>query len=112
MQKKGATMDCPFGPEPMCARVQKRIFAEIYLSKPWITLRCEPKLVLMYRAKYPQAVRRGYHCPPVQQAHKNTVELNGSVPDEMLRQMIDESYLDVIRSLSKAQRQALEAEEG
>lgn len=111
MQMKGAYTECPFGAEPVCARVGKRIFAEAYLTKPWVTLRCEPKLSLAYRAQYPQAVRRGYHCPPVQQPHKNTVELNGGVPDEVLRQMIDESYADALRALSKAERQALLAEE-
>ena len=111
LQKKGAYTDCPFGAEPVCARVEKRIFAEIYLTKPWVTLRCEPRLALAYRAQYPQAVRRGYHCPPVQQPHKNTVELCGDVPEDVLRAMIDESYEDAVRSLSRVARQSLLSED-
>ena len=47
------------------------------------------------------AVTRGYHCPPVQQPHFNTVGLDGSVPDEEIMLMIDHAYDVVCREVSE-----------
>ena len=50
------------------------------------------------------AVTAGYH---LNKQHWNTVRLDGSVPDEALRQMIDESWCRVVTGLKKSERQAL-----
>lgn len=107
--KPGAYLDQPFGPEPICARVEKRIFAEVYPTRGWVTLKCEPMYGLEQRAWFPDAVRRGYHCPPIQQPYNNTVELDGTVPDEMLRQMMDHSYQRALGSLTREARGRVEA---
>ncbi|MDD3214079.1 MAG: MmcQ/YjbR family DNA-binding protein, partial [Eubacteriales bacterium] len=90
--KTGAYMNMPFGPDPICARIGKRIFAEISLVRPWVTLRCDPVYGQAMRAAYPEHIRRGYHCPPVQQPYSNTITLDGTVPEDCLREMIDHSY--------------------
>lgn len=107
----GAYLNCPFGPEPLCARIGTRIFAEIFLSKPWVTFKCEPTFGLMLREKYPSAVRRGYHCPPVQQPYNNTVTLDGSVPDDEVLAMANHSYTRALGSLTRAQRMSALSEE-
>ncbi len=106
LTKPGAYTDTPFGPDPLCARVGKRIFAEIAFSRPWITLKCEPVYGLAMRHAYPEHIRRGYHCPPSQHPYNNTVTLDGTVPDETLREMIDHSYLRALSSLTRAERAA------
>lgn len=110
LTKAGAYLDCPFGPEPVCARVGKRIFAEVYPSRGWVTLKCEPMQGLVWREQYPQAVRRGYHCPPVQQPHNNTVTLDGTVEDGLLLEMIRHSYERALASLTREARARVLAE--
>jgi GNAT superfamily N-acetyltransferase len=50
------------------------------------------------------AITPGYH---LNKRHWNTVELDGSVPDEELLDLIDHSYDLVVTSLTKAQRDSL-----
>ena len=61
-----------------------------------------------YRHLYPGAVVRDYHCPPVQQPYFNTVSLDGTVPDEVLLEMIEHSYTVVTGKLPKKYRAELE----
>ena len=104
LTKQGAYLDCPFGPDPVCARIGKRIFAEIFLQRPWVTLKCEPLYGQALREQYPQTVRRGYHCPTPQHPYNNTVTLDGTVPDEQLLAMVDHSYLRALQAQTKAQQ--------
>jgi predicted DNA-binding protein (MmcQ/YjbR family) len=55
------------------------------------------------RARY-AAIAPGYH---LNKRHWNTVELDGSVPDEELLDLIDHSYDLIVTSLTKAQRDSL-----
>jgi hypothetical protein len=43
----------------------------------------------------------GWHCPPIQQPHFNSVNLDGSVPDEEIRAMIDHAYEVVVAKFPK-----------
>jgi predicted DNA-binding protein (MmcQ/YjbR family) len=112
LSKEGAYLDFPFGDIPVCVKVRKKIFAEIY-SDPnnyKITLKCEPMLADFYRQQYPGIVVRGYHCPPVQQPHRNTVYVD-KLDSEVLLDMIDHSYEQVIKSLpKKIQKELTESE--
>ena len=99
-----AYADTPFGPEPICARIGKRIFAEVFPSRGWVTFKCEPQDGLMWRAAYPDHVRRGYHCPPPQHPYSNTVTLDGAVPDDVLTLMLEQSYARALRTMTKKER--------
>lgn len=106
--KPGAYLDYPFGPEPMVVKVRGRIFAEIY-PRPEdykITLKCDPDLADFYRRQFPGVVVRGYHCPPLQQPHRNTVFIAG-MEEALLLRMIDHSYERVKKSLPRASREGL-----
>lgn len=88
-----------------------KIFAELYpLENDYkITLKCDPLLAELYRKQYEDVVIRGYHCPPVQAIYRNTVDINKTVSDELIFEMIDHSYDEVIKSFSKKiQKQLLE----
>lgn len=100
--KPKAYIDYPFGNEPICIKVNGKIFAEIYPQENnyKITLKCEMNLADYFRHQYLGVVVRGYHCPPVQQPYRNTVMIN-KIDDEILRGMIDHSYEQVVKSFSK-----------
>lgn len=110
LKKNQAYTDYPFGPEPACIKVKGKIFAEIYARSDnyKITLKCDPLLADVYRLQYPGVVVRGYHCPPSQQPHRNTVWVE-HMEEGLLLHMIDHSYEMVVKSLSKSIREELQS---
>ncbi|TCT15617.1 putative DNA-binding protein (MmcQ/YjbR family) [Natranaerovirga pectinivora] len=66
-------------------------------GKNIITLKCEPIFGEELRTRYEDIVE-GYYMNKV---HWNSVNLDGEVPDEILKVMIDQSYELIFRSLSK-----------
>jgi len=107
LSKPGATEDFPFGEETLVFRVMGKIFAltgveSLPLS---VNLKCDPEWAVELRDRWP-AVQPGYH---MNKAHWNTVELDGSIPADEVREMIDHSYERVVAGLKKADRQRLEA---
>lgn len=111
LKKNKAYIDYPFGDIPICFKVNNKIFAELYpLENDYkITLKCDPLLAELYRKQYEGVVIRGYHCPPVQAIYRNTVYINKTVSDEIVYEMIDHSYDEVIKSFpKKVQKQILE----
>ena len=73
-------------------------------SKPLeVSVKCEPELASQMRMSYP-AIRPGYH---LNKRHWNTITLDGSIPDELVFDMIEDSYDLVVAGLPRAEREAL-----
>lgn len=106
LSKPGAVEDYPFGPQPLVVKVGGKMFALLSeTAAPLeLALKCEPAHAQFLRDAFP-AVRPGYH---LNKEHWNSVTLDGSIPDEGIQAMIDESYALVVRGLRKAVRQQLE----
>lgn len=105
LTKKDAYIEYPFGEIPIVFKVRKKIFAELYPNPEdyKITLKCDMVLADFYREQYPSIVVRGYHCPPVQQPYRNTIWID-RINKEILFDMIDHSFLQVIKSLPKREQ--------
>lgn len=105
LAKKGATEETPFGPEALVYKVMGKMFALVaWEDEPLtVTLKCEPGQALLLRDVYP-AVQPGYH---MNKTHWNTVALDGTIPEAEIRGMIDDSYGLVVKSLTRAQKEAL-----
>ena len=106
IEKKDATEERPFGPEALVFKVMGKMFAliareEIPLR---ITLKCDPDDALALRDQY-EAVQPGYY---MNKRHWNTITLDGSIPNEEILRMIDDSYALVVKGLKKTVRQELE----
>jgi predicted DNA-binding protein (MmcQ/YjbR family) len=103
----GAVEDYPFGDGVAVFKVGGRMFALVPLEGDPVTvnLKCDPDLALALRAQY-AAVRPGYHQ---NKRHWNTVELDGSIEDDELREMIDHSYELVVDGLPRAERARLQS---
>ena len=68
-----------------------------------VNLKCEPELARALRTSYP-AVEPGWH---MNKRHWNTVTLDGSLPDRLVRDMIEDSYDLVVEGLPRAARARL-----
>jgi predicted DNA-binding protein (MmcQ/YjbR family) len=101
----GAEETFPFAPGVSVFKVAGKVFALSRLDQEplSVSLKCEPALAEQLRDAHP-AVLPGYH---LNKRHWNTVILDGSLPDEMIEDMVEDSYDLVVNSLSRARQQAL-----
>ena len=98
----GAIEDFPFGDEVSVFKVGGKMFAVSHLDgEPLqVSLKCDPDIALQLRASYP-AITAGYH---LHKRHWNTVTIDGTLPDQMLSELVTDSYDLVVASLPKARR--------
>ena len=68
-----------------------------------ISLKCEPLIAEQLREAHP-AVLPGYH---LNKRHWNTVTIDGSLPEQMIKDMIEDSYDLVVSDLPAYRRQEL-----
>jgi predicted DNA-binding protein (MmcQ/YjbR family) len=101
----GAEETFPFGPRTSVFKVAGRMFAlsQFDADSLRVSLKCEPDLAEALRESYP-AVIPGYH---LNKRHWNTVIIDGSLPDETIREMIEDSYDLVVGKLPPGRRRAL-----
>jgi predicted DNA-binding protein (MmcQ/YjbR family) len=86
----------PFGPETIVFKVHGHMFAACpAVADPnHITLKGDPGLSETLREQYP-AIKPGYH---LNKRHWNTIDLDGTVPGEVLTQLLGDSYRLVVGS--------------
>jgi len=103
LQKKSAIMEFPFDDVTMVIKVGNKMFILISTDKDPITinLKCDPFLADSLRASY-QAITPGYH---MNKRHWNTVLMDKSIPDKMIKEMIDDSYDLVYAKLSMKEKE-------
>jgi len=104
LSKKDVTEDFPFDETTLVFKVRGKMFALTDLEEDLsINLKCDPDLAIEMREKYP-AVLPGYH---MNKKYWNTVIIDGSFPDRLIREWIDHSYEMVIRKLPSVKRKGL-----
>jgi predicted DNA-binding protein (MmcQ/YjbR family) len=101
----GAEETFPFGPETSVFKVAGKMFAlsQLGADSLRVSLKCEPGLAETLRSAH-AAVIPGYH---LNNRHWNTVIIDGSLPDEAIHDMIEDSYDLVVSKLPRARRRAL-----
>ncbi|MFL5830451.1 MAG: MmcQ/YjbR family DNA-binding protein [Solirubrobacteraceae bacterium] len=101
----GSQESFPFGPENSVFKVGGKIFALSRLTaEPLrISLKCEPGLAEQLRKAHP-AVIPGYH---LNKRHWNTVIIDGSLPDQTIVDLIEDSYDLVVSALPRTRQRAL-----
>ena len=102
----GAEETFPFGPDTSVFKVEGKMFALSRLAADplAVSLKCEPALAEALREAHP-AVRPGYH---LNKRHWNTVTIDGSLPEQMVRDLIEDSYDLVVSKLPSRRRHALD----
>lgn len=96
------TEELPFGPDTLVYKVAGKMFALTDINTfESINLKCDPDLAVEFRERYP-AVLPGYH---MNKKHWNTVLMDGSINNQLIRDWIRQSYNLVAASLPKATRE-------
>lgn len=95
----------PFGPDVLVYKVGGKVFA---LTSPdefpaKVNLKCDPDKALELRDEH-SGITGGFH---MNKKHWNTVLLDGSVPSNLIRELIDHSYQLVASSLPGKVRKEL-----
>ncbi|HLO91970.1 MAG: MmcQ/YjbR family DNA-binding protein [Chloroflexota bacterium] len=79
----------PFDETTLVFKTNGKIFLLTDLEGPLaMNIKCNPEKAIELREQYP-CVRPGYH---MSKKHWNTVEINGSVSDQLLIEWINDSY--------------------
>jgi predicted DNA-binding protein (MmcQ/YjbR family) len=101
----GAIEDFPFRPDVSVFKVAGKMFALSMLERTplEVSAKCEPDLAVQLRDSY-SAIRPGYH---LNKRHWNTITLDGSLPDRLVRDLIEDSYDLVVSALPKRTREQL-----
>jgi len=111
----GAYEDYPFGPETAVFKVRAhvagggrnegKVFAlsSMNARDGYVNLKCEPGLAVQLRAAHPE-ITGAWH---MNKTHWNGVQLNGALPDGMIRDMVEDSYDLVVAGLNRKQQEQL-----
>ena len=98
LKKPGVTEGFPFDNQTLVFKVMNKMFAlcdvDLFTA---VNLKCDPERALELRERFP-AIIPGYHMNKV---HWNTVQLDGSISDNLLRELTDHSYQLIVNSLPK-----------
>ncbi len=101
-RKPGVSWDTPFGPDVLVFRVVGKMFALAPINVfSTLNLKCDPERAIELRERY-EGITPGYH---MNKQHWNTVDVTGSVPEKLIRDLVDHSYDLVRASLPKKVRE-------
>ena len=105
LKKPVVTEDFPFDENTLVFRVMGKIFLLASLDEVplRINLKCDPEKAVELRERY-DSVLPGYH---MNKAHWNTIVIDGSVPGNEILSWITDSYLLVVNSLKKHEKEKI-----
>jgi predicted DNA-binding protein (MmcQ/YjbR family) len=98
LQKPGVTEGFPFGEETLVFKIAEKIFLLIGLTNGnRFNVKCDPELAIELRERHSEVIP-GYH---MNKKMWNTVYMDGALTNKELRDMINHSYDQVVKSLPK-----------
>ncbi len=107
LQKNGVSFDYPFDDKVRVYRVGKKIFALTTDKTPLsVNLKCDPIYSLELRSLH-NDIEPGYH---MNKKHWNTITCEGDVSDELFKELVDHSYSLIFHSLTKKERETINAQ--
>ncbi|AMW10403.1 DNA-binding protein [Streptomyces qaidamensis] len=102
-----AVEDFPFSPEISVFKVRGKTFALSFLdARPLkANLKCDPEEAIRLRREHEGLIVPGWH---MNKRHWNTVTVDGDLPDQLVRELIEDSYDLVVAGLPRADRLRLD----
>ena len=107
LSKPAVTEGLPFNDTALVFKVAGKMFALLDLSEDsrGISLKCDPELAIELREQHPE-VTPAWHF---NKQHWNSVYFTGSIPRDLVLELIGHSYDLVVQGLKKKDRDALES---
>ena len=104
LAKKGVTEEFPFDEVTLVFKVKGKIFLLTDLEGELsINVKCDPEKAIELREKY-LCVQPGYH---MNKKHWNTINIDGSVSNKLIKGWIDHSYEETVKKLTCKQKEEL-----
>lgn len=99
LSRPGAEETLPFGPDTLVYKVGGKVFLLVGLDAEDLrfNVKCDPDKAIELRDEYP-CVLPGFH---MNKKHWNTVVVDGSVSNALLKEWIDHSYMLVAPKTKK-----------
>ncbi len=92
------TEDFPFDESTLAFRIEGKIFAMVDLEKTeWFVLKCNPERALELRDRY-MDISPAWH---MNKKYWNQLNLDGELPDKLIRTLICHSYNEVVKKIPK-----------
>lgn len=103
LSKKAVTESFPFDKSTLVFKVVNKMFALTSLDSIdfRVNLKCDPERALELRDSHPDIIIPGYH---MNKKLWNTVIIEGSIKQDLFKELIDHSYNLVVDSLTKKAR--------
>lgn len=105
LAKPGTTEELPFDEDTLVFKVCGKMYALCSISEfeKGVALKCDPERAVSLREQYGQ-IKPGYH---MNKQHWNTVLTEAGLPNNLLENLIDDSYALVAAKLTKALKQTI-----
>lgn len=104
LKKKGVEESFPFDETTLVFKVMNKMFALTDLGGNFsINLKCDPEKAIVLRGEF-HAVKPGFH---MNKKHWNTINIDGTIADSLIREWIDESYTLVVQALTKKKKREI-----
>jgi predicted DNA-binding protein (MmcQ/YjbR family) len=104
-KKKQVTESFPFGNGTLVFKIKGKIFLLLVLDQELLKFnaKCDPSRAIELREQY-EYIQPGYH---MNKKLWNTITVNSTIPSQLIKRIIDDSYNLVINSLSKKEQEEL-----
>lgn len=101
LKKKGTVETVPFGPDYLVMKVVGKMYILIRLDvNNCITVKCNPEYAIELRERY-SGIEPAWHF---NKKYWNQIWLDRDVDDTFIMNMIDHSYDEVLKKLSRKER--------
>jgi len=98
ISKKFVTESFPFDEEVLVFKVMNKMFLLTNINKDLsMNVKCDPEKAIELREQF-SSVLPGWH---MNKKHWNTVDIDGSISDDLLKEWIDDSYDLIVSKLPK-----------
>ena len=105
LTKKYVTESFPFDEQTLVFKVAGKMFALSGLEHhpARINLKCDPERAIALREEFDDIIA-GWH---MSKTHWNTVTIEGNLPNNFIKELIDHSYELIIKSFTKKKQREL-----
>ena len=106
LSKPHVTEDFPFDDDVLAFRICNKMFAVVAMSRPNMAImKCDPERAIDLREQF-SAIKGAFHF---NKKFWNQIDYDGDASDKLIFELVDHSYDEVVKKLSKKEREGMKA---